>query len=243
MVQTLHLYPPETLAVMLDCGLDFALQDNCDGFTPLMRAADLGSVSGMISLLGLSELLGRDVELGFGCANKSRWRNVLHLVALGHKNYTAPEQIMVVELLLAHPDMGYGTANALDIFGQTPLRVAFHWQAISNCASTYLRSPKVFCGRADDFGNTPLHGLFRSALHFLGQQNHQFTPGIVKDHLWRLLRWKAENGAPMIDVFATNYRQGYTALDLACQLGDSFKDIQRTLECVMHGRKRFQGRS
>lgn len=41
----------------------------------------------------------------------------------------------------------------------------------------------------------------------------------------------------MIDVFATN-ESGDTALDVAYQLGDSFEDIQCTLDCVVHGRKR-----
>ena len=58
----------------------------------------------------------------------------------------------------------------------------------------------------------------------------------MKKQAWKLLCWKV-NKAPVIDVFAAN-DLGFTALDLAYQLGDGFEDVQITLECVMHGRKR-----
>ena len=239
MVSTLHLYPPETLATMLDNGLNFAVQD-LEGCTPLMHAAYIGSVSGMTSLLGLSALLGRDVALGFRSTTAYRHRNVLHLAA-EHK--TTEEARLhyrtAVELLLAHPDLDEETANAGDIESQTPLHVAFA-SGNGDCASAFLRSPKVFRGKADDGGNTPLHCLFLYPRYLLllgVWDQQQIMPIYVKELLWKLLHWKAANRAPVIDVFATN-EFGFTALDLVYKLGDEFLDIQRTLDFVMQGRRK-----
>ena len=236
MVSTLHLYPPEALAVMLDGGLDFALQD-LEGYTPLMHAAYIGSVSGMTTLLGLSALLGRDIALGFGCTDTDR-RNVLHLTVAHNTTEARLHSSTTVELLLAHPDMDEETANAGDVDNKTPLHLAFPC-GNGNCASAFLRSPKVLRGHADIGGNTPLHFLFLYPryLRVLGVQD-QFMPIYVKELLWKLLRWKAANGDdPAIDVFATN-EFGYTALDLANKLGDEFLGIQCTLDYVMHGRRK-----
>ena len=236
MVETLHLYPPETLAVMLDRGLDFALQDY-NGYTPLMCAAEIGCMSGMTALLGLSALLGRNVALGFGSVTADYRGNVLHLIAFGREKALPRQQCSsVVKLLLAHPDMDTETANAVDIFGQTPLHMAFHRHAFGDCASAFLSSRMVLRGGADYFGDTPLHRLFVSAYHLLGLHNSKFMPGHVKKLFWELLLWKA-NGAPVIDVFATN-QCGYTALDLAYMLGDRFQDIQYSLACVMQVKRR-----
>ena len=240
MVKTLHLYPKEALAAMLDSGLDFALQAH-DGYTPLICAAlsalDTGCMSGMTALLGLSALLSRDVALGFGSTTAEYRCNVLHVTAFGRDKTSSRQHCRaVVELLLAHPDMNTETVNAVDIFGQTPLHMAFHRHAFGDCASAFLSSPMVLRGDADNFGDTPLHRLFRTALILIGQPNHKCMLGHVKKLLWKLLHWKVDR-VPIIDVFATN-DYGDTALDLAKQLGDGFEDIQRTLDCVMHGRKR-----
>ena len=250
MVSTLHLYPPETLATMLDSGMNFALQDH-DGYTPLMQAACDGDVSDMTALLGLSARLGRDVALGFGSVTAEDQYNVLHLVAMHMvETYTQLHCSMVVELLLDHPDMDDDTANAVDIFGQTPLHVAVRTHASVGCASAFLRSPKVFSGAADYFGNTPLHCLIESARCFYSAamlKNHQFRPGYLKELFWKLLCWKAaDDGAPVIDVFATN-DAGCTVMELVKKLGQDIpccEDMQCTLECVMHGRRmkmRVQG--
>ena len=239
LVTTLQFYPPKALAVMLDSSLDFALQDS-EGYTPLMHAVDMGCMPGIAAQLKLSALPGRNVPLGFGSTTVDRHRNVLHLIAFGRdiKASTRLQCSAVLERLLAHPDMDEETANAADLFGQTPLHVSFHSQASGDCAPALLRSPKILRGDADNSGDTPLHRLLLSARYFqmLGLQDHQFTPAYVKKLMWKLLGWKV-NKAPVIDVFAAN-DSGLTAMDIACQLGDSFEDIQCTLECVMHGRKR-----
>ena len=157
---------------------------------------------------------------------------------------------MIVELLLDHPDMDDDTANAVDIFGRTPLHVAVRTHASAGCASAFLRSPKVFSGTADYFGNTPLHCLIESARCFYSAamlKNHQFRPGYLKELFWKLLCWKAaDDGAPVIDVFATN-DAGCTVMELVKKLGQDIpccEDMQCTLECVMHGRRmkmRVQG--
>ena len=241
LVKTLRQYPREALAVMLDSGLNFALQDH-DGYTPLMHAADIGCMSGMTALLGLSALLGRDVALGFGSTNADNCGrgNVLHLMAAGRDTTSARvHRNAVLELLLAHPDMDDETVNAVDIYGQTPLHMAFHSTAVGDCASIFLRSPKVLRGDSDNFGNTPLHRLLNSAFSLLGQHDHKFTPGYVNRLLWELLHWKT-NEAPVIDIFAKNH-YGFTGLDLAfrlCDGSDGFEDSLCILaDCIMHGRK------
>ena len=220
---------------MLDCGLTVALQDY-DGYTPLMWAAEIGRMPGMTALLGLSARLGRDVALGLRSTCAEYRGNVLHILALGRDKSSARQhRSAVVELLLAHPDMDTEAVNAVDLFGQTPLHMAFHSHAFGDCAAAFLRSPKVIRGNADNFGNTPVHRLLRSAFLLLGQPNHKCMPGHVKKLLWKLLHWKADGESPVIDIFATN-NSGDTALDLAYQLGDGFKDIQDTLFYIMLGR-------
>ena len=232
MVETLHLYPPDTLAILLDCGLDFALQEPEGENTPLMYAARFGFMPGGAALLGLSALLGRDVALGFGSINPCG-SNVFHLLMTGECGDGDAAANAVLELLLAHPDVDEATANARDVKGRTPLHVALLHGNI-DCASTLLRSPKVFRGDADNEGCTPLHYLFEWINNNteIGRRIASRVHGL----LCKLLRWEA-GGKPVIDVFATS-DDGLTAFDLACELRDSFGgSSRRTLECFMHWRR------
>ena len=77
--------------------------------------------------------------------------DILHLMAFGCDSTTSArlQCSAVLDRLLAHPDMDEETANAVDLFGQTPLHVSFHSQASGDCAPAFLRSPKVLRGDAD----------------------------------------------------------------------------------------------
>ena len=235
MVKTLHLYPPETLALLLDCGLDFAQRDDDDdGDTPLMCAVKYNFTLGATGLLGLSSLLGRDVALGFRSTDLDGC-NVLHLaVAAAYNAGGASEgrdSISVLELLLAHPGVKKATANARDHDGHTPLHTALLGGDFV-CASTLLGSPKVFRGSADNWGNTPLHCLFMSLINT--NIGGRIIPG-VDGLLWKLLRWQAGK-KPAIDIFATN-DDGLMAMDLAFWLGHSYGGSLYTLEIFMHWRE------
>ena len=234
MVKTLHRYPPETLDILLDCGLDFALPDMY-GDTPSMHAAQTCCMAGLTALLGLSHLLGRNVALGLGATDLDG-RNILHLYAEECEGDDAASQHgynAALELLLAHPAMDEATANARDIWGHTPLFEALFCGNI-DCASTLLESPKVFRGDTDNWGNTPLHCFFKSVIDTVIVGDGPHVDGL----LCKLLRWHLlADGTPIVDVFATN-DDGLTASDLARQLGNRCRDIRHTLEWTVIQRRR-----
>ena len=133
--------------------------------------------------------------------------------------------------------MNEAAANAKDADGRTPLHEAV-LHGNFDCACTLLGSPKVLSGDADNNGDTPLHcflGVANSIINteIRGQKYTWIAPR-VDGLLRRLLGWKAnETETPIIDIFAYG-DGGLTALDLARELGDRYRD---TIEDFMHWRK------
>ena len=140
-----------------------------------------------------------------------------------------------MELLLAHPGVDEAAANAKDAHGRTPLHEAL-LHGNFDCACTLLGSPKVLSGDADNNGDNPLHcflGVAKSIINteIRGQKYSWIAPRV--DGLLRnLLGWKTPNKTPIIDIFAYG-DGGLTALDLARELGDRYRE---TIEDYMHWR-------